>query len=62
MKHARAVVCEGAFARLQGLPHWRRRRAWGWEGIQAEVAWRTLAHNLMLWTGQWKPLATAGKA
>jgi hypothetical protein len=61
MKRARSVVCEGAFARLQGLLHWKRCRAWGWEGVEAEVAWRQLAHNLMIWTGQWKPLVATGK-
>lgn len=61
MKRARSVVCEGTFARLQGLLHWRRCRAWGWEGVQAETAWRHLAHNLMIWTGQWKPLTATAK-
>ena len=61
MKRARSVVCEGAFARLQGLLHWRRCRTWGWEGVQAETAWRQLAHNLMIWIGQWEPLTATAK-
>ena len=56
MKHARWVVCEGAFARLNGLLHWHRCRMWGRAGAQMELRWRQFAHNLMLLTGVWKPM------
>ena len=56
MRRARTVVCEGAFARLNGLLHWKRCRMWGRAGVEAEIRWRQLAHNLMLLTGVWKPL------
>jgi transposase len=56
MKRARWIVCEGVYARLNHLLHWKRCRLWGREGAKAELAWRTFAHNLMLLTGRWKPL------
>ncbi len=55
----RWVVCEGVFARLNGLLHWRRCRMWGRTGAEAELLWRQFAHNLMLLTGVWKPLVFA---
>ena len=62
MMRARSVSCEGAFARMAGLLHWRRCRMWGRAGAQAELLWRQLTHNLMLLTGIWKPLVLAEKA
>lgn len=56
MLRARRVTCEGIFARLTGLLHWQRCRTWGRRGAQAEALWRQITHNLMLWTGQWKPI------
>ena len=56
MSHARQANSEGTFARLLGLLHWKRCRAWGTSRAQAEALWRQIAHNLMLLTGQWKPL------
>jgi len=47
---------EGAFARLCGQLHWRRNRMWGMEGAKAELAWRTLVHNLLILAGIWKPM------
>jgi transposase len=61
-KHARWVVCEGAFARLNGLLHGGRRRLWGRAGAQAELLWRQFVHNLMLLAGVWKPLVPAKTA
>jgi hypothetical protein len=61
MKKARSVVCEGAFARLNGLLHWKRCRMWGRAGAEAELLWRQLTQNLMLLTGTWKPLVPAAK-
>jgi transposase len=58
-KRARWVVCEGAFARLNGLLHWKRNRMWGRAGAEAELLWRQFAHNLMLLTGVWKPMIPA---
>jgi len=55
-KMARLVVMEGAFARIVELMNWRRCRAWGKSGAQAEALWRQIAHNLMVLIGQWKPL------
>jgi hypothetical protein len=55
-KHARWVVCEGVFARLNGLLHGRRCRTWGRVGAEMELLWRQFAHNLMLMTGVWKPM------
>ena len=56
MKGARGITCEGVFARLKHLLHWTRCRLWGEEGVKAELAWRLLAHNLMLLTSVWKPM------
>lgn len=56
MKNARGITCEGVFARLKQLLHWGRCRLWGEKGVKAELAWRLLAHNLMLLTGVWKPM------
>lgn len=53
---ARWITCEGAFARLTERLHWRRCRTWGATGARVEALWRQIAHNLMLVTGQWKPL------
>lgn len=53
---ARMVVVEGVFARIVDLMNWRRCRAWGKRGAQAEALWRQIAHNLMVLLGQWKPL------
>jgi hypothetical protein len=53
---ARMVVMEGVFARTVELLNWRRCRAWGKTGAQAEALWRQITHNLMLLLGQWKPL------
>ena len=61
MMKARSVVCEGAFARMGGLLHWKRCRMWGRAGAQAELLWRQLTHNLMLLTGAWKPLVLSAK-
>lgn len=58
-KKARWVVCEGAFARLNGLLHWRRCRMWGRAGAEAELLWRQFVNNLMLLSGIWKPLVPA---
>lgn len=55
-KMARLVVMEGAFARIVELMNWRRCRAWGKSGAQAEALWRQIAHNLMVLIGEWKPL------
>ena len=59
MKRARWVVCEGVFARLNGLLHWGRCRMWGRAGVEAELAWRQFTHNLMLLCGIWKPMVIA---
>jgi transposase len=59
-KHARWVVCEGVFARLNGLLHWGRCRMWGKAGAEAELLWRQFIANLLLLTGVWKPLVPAG--
>lgn len=56
MCHARQATGEGTFARLLDRLHWKRCRTWGQRGAQAEGVWRQIAHNLMLLTGQWKPL------
>lgn len=56
MMRARSVVCEGAFARMSSLLHWKRCRMWDRAGARAELLWRQLTHNLMLLTGTWKPL------
>jgi transposase len=61
-KWARWVVCEGGFARVNGLLHWGRCRMWGKAGAEAELRWRQLTHNLMLLTKAWKPLIRAGNA
>ena len=53
---ARAITAEGAFARIVHLLHWRRCRAWGKRGAQAEALWRQIAHNLLLVTGCWQPI------
>jgi len=58
-KHARWVVSEGAFARINGLLHWGRCRLWGMAGAEAELLWRQFANNLLLLTGVWKPLIPA---
>ena len=58
-KHARWVVSEGAFARLNGLLHWGRCRLWGMAGAEAELVWRQFINNLMLLTGVWEPLIPA---
>jgi len=58
-KHARWVVCEGAFARLNHLLHWRRCRMWDRAGAEAELLWRQFVHNLMLLSGIWKPMIPA---
>lgn len=55
-KRARWVSAEGAFARIKGLLHWTRCRCWGRKGVEAELAWYHLAHNLMLLAGAWKPI------
>ena len=55
-KKARSVVVEGAFGRIVELLNWRRCRTWGRDGAIAEGLWRQITHNLMLLTGQWKPL------
>lgn len=55
-KKARSVVAEGAFGRIVELLNWRRCRTWGKDGAKAEGLWRQITHNLMLLTGQWKPL------
>lgn len=57
MKQARSVGCEGAFARLKRLLHWWRCPMWGKEGMQADLTWRQLTHNVMLMTQSWRPLA-----
>ncbi len=57
---ARAITVEGAFARLIERLHWRRCRAWGKAGAQAEALWRQLAHNLLLLTGYWQPIMPQG--
>jgi len=59
-KAARSVVLEGGFARMVELLNWRRCRAWGKQGAQAEALWRQITHNLMLLTGRWKPLVLTG--
>lgn len=56
LKKARWVTCEGIFSRLVDLLHWRRNRMWGIEGARAELAWRTLTHNLLILAGVWKPI------
>ena len=53
---ARWTVSEGIYARLIGLLSLERFRTWGRTHVHAEVLWRELAHNLMLLTGQWRPL------
>jgi len=55
-KRARQIVCEGAFARLKELLHWRRCSMWGRAGAEAELLWRQFAHNLLLLLGVWKPI------
>jgi len=61
-KRARWVVCEGAFARLNDLLHWRRCRMWGMRGAEMELRRRQFAHNLMLLIGVWKPMVAAANA
>ena len=56
MRRARSVTCEGVFARISGLLHWKRCRMWGKKGAQAELLWRQLIHNLMLLEKVWEPL------
>jgi transposase len=58
-RHARWVVGEGVFARLNGLLHWKRNRMWHRAGAEAELLWRQFTHNLMLLTGSWKPMIPA---
>lgn len=53
---ARWTTGEGTFARLLDKLDGRRNRMWDKLGAQAELAWRQLAHNLMLLSGLWKPL------
>lgn len=53
---ARWTTAEGAFARLNGHLGMARCRLWNTAGATAEVLWRQLTHNLMLLTGQWRPL------
>ena len=60
-KHACWVVCEGAFARLNGLLYWKLNRMWHRTGAEAELLWRQFIHNLMLLTGIWKPLIPANE-
>jgi transposase len=55
-KRARWVVCEGAFARLNELLHWRRCSMWGRTGAEMEALWRQFIHNLMLLIEVWKPM------
>lgn len=62
MMRARLVSCEGAFARMVGLLHWKRCRMWDRAGAQAERLWHQFTHNLMLLAGIWKPLALAERA
>jgi transposase len=57
---ARAITAEGAFARLIERLHWRRCRAWGKAGAQAEALWRQITHNLLLLTGHWQPIMPQG--
>ena len=57
LKKARSVSVEGVFARMKGLLHWKRCRIWGDPGVNAELAWRSLAHNLMILTRTWQPMA-----
>jgi transposase len=52
----RRTTAEGINARLKELLHWPRCRLFGRHGAEAELRWRQLAYNLMLLTGQWKPL------
>lgn len=54
---ARRVTAEGVFARLVEHLTWRRCRTWGRQGAKAEALWRQIAHNLLLLTRQWAPLA-----
>jgi transposase len=61
-KRARWVVCEGAFARLNGLLHWRRCSMWGRTGAEMEALWRQFIHNLMLLIGVWKPMVPMSHA
>jgi transposase len=56
----RWITCEGVFARLVGLLHWRRNRMWGLQGARAELAWRVLTHNLLILLGIWKPMTLGG--
>ena len=53
---ARKITVEGAFARIIHLLNWRRCRAWGKRGAQAEALWRQIAHNLLLLIGHWQPI------
>jgi len=52
----RFTTSEGVFARLTAQLHWRRNRMWGMQGAKAELAWRSLVHNLLLLAGIWKPM------
>lgn len=52
----RRITCEGVFARLTELLHWRRNRMWETLGARAELAWRVLTHNLLILLGVWKPM------
>lgn len=53
----RRTTAEGIFARLKTHLHWPRCRLWGKRGATAELLWRQFAHNLLLLTGYWAPLA-----
>jgi len=57
LKTARHVAVEGCMSRLKEFLGWRRCVTWGLKGAQCELTWRQLAHNIMLLTGIWKPLA-----
>ena len=59
LKTRRRIVAEGVFARIKELLHWARCRCWGKTGATAELTWRSLAHNLMLLTKSWEPMAPA---
>jgi hypothetical protein len=61
-KKSRQVACEGVFARLNGLLHWRRCKMWNRAGAKAELLWRQFTHNLMLLTGVWKPMVAIHRA
>lgn len=55
-----SVVVAGVFGYLMEISNWRRGRAWGKVGAQAEALWRQITHNLMLLIGYWKPLVLKG--